>query len=79
MANLIAYYCGEYGVLRLKTMAFSLKIIAAFHLPSTFGLYLLLPHEGLEQCVYLLELCLGSCRMRLRLVKDLISLGDSIR
>lgn len=79
MANSIAFYCGEDGVLRLKNMVFSLKNIAAFHLQSTPTLCLLLLLDGLEKCVYLLELCLGSCRMRLRLAKDLVPLGDSVQ
>ena len=74
-ANSIAFCCGEDGVLRLKTMVFSSKNIAAFHLRLTLGLHLLLLHDGPKKCVYPLELCSGSCRLRLRLAKDLVPLG----
>lgn len=78
MANSIAFCCGEDGVLRLKTIVFSSKIIAAFLHLSTLGLYLLLLHDGSKKCVYLLELCSGFCRLRLRFMKDLVPLGDPV-
>lgn len=78
MANSVAFCCGEDGVLRWKAIVFSSKNIAAFLHLSTVGLHLLLLHDGLKKCVYLLELCSRFCRLRLRFMKYLFPLGDLV-